>query len=113
MRDPYRVAIWGPGDVGSICIREAVRLPELEVVGAYVYSEHKHGVDVGTLAGIDPIGVDATHDLDEFLALDCDVVLYTALDFPGSNALGDFVTLLEAGKNVITSQPYNNLAARE
>jgi 2,4-diaminopentanoate dehydrogenase len=113
MRDPYKVAIWGPGDVGSICIREAVRLPELEVVGAYVYSEHKDGVDVGTLAGIDPIGVAATRDLETFLALECDVVLYTALDMPGSNALQDFVTLLEAGKNVITSQPYNYLPARD
>jgi 2,4-diaminopentanoate dehydrogenase len=113
MRDPYRVAIWGPGDVGSICIREAVRLSELEVVGAYVYSEHKDGVDVGTLAGIEPIGVRATKDLETFLATDCDVVLYTALDIPGGGALADFVTLLEAGKNVITSQPYNYLQARE
>jgi 4-hydroxy-tetrahydrodipicolinate reductase len=113
MTEPYRIAIWGPGDVGSICIREATRLPELEVVGAYVYSERKDGVDVGTLAGIEPLGVTATRDLGEFLAVDCDVVLYTALDLPGGTALDDFVTLLEAGKNVITSQPYNYLPARD
>ncbi|HEX4106932.1 MAG TPA: hypothetical protein VHX88_02285 [Solirubrobacteraceae bacterium] len=113
MTAPYRVAIWGPGDVGSICIREAARLPELEVVGAYVYSEHKDGIDVGTLAGIEPLGVTATRDVEAFLAVDCDVVLYTALDFPGGSALEDFVTLLEAGKNVITSQPYNYLPARD
>jgi hypothetical protein len=113
MTEPFRVAIWGPGDVGSICIREATRLPELEVVGAYAYSEHKHGVDIGTLAGIDPLGVTATRNLDEFLAVDCDVVLYTALDLPGGSALDDFVTLLHAGKNVITSHPYNYLAVRD
>jgi 4-hydroxy-tetrahydrodipicolinate reductase len=112
MRKPYRVAVWGPGDVGSICIREAARLPEFEVVGAYVYSEHKDGVDIGKLVGIEPLGVDATRDVDEFLAIDSDVVLYTALDLPGGNALNDFVKLLEAGKNVLTSQPYNYMPAR-
>jgi hypothetical protein len=113
MREPYRIAVWGTGDVGTICIREAVRLPEFEVVGAYVYSEDKDGVDIGTIAGIDPIGATATRDLDEFLALDCDIVLYTALDVPNSTALEDFVKLLEAGKNVLTSQPYNYLPARD
>ena len=113
MTRPYRIAVWGTGDVGSICIREAGRLPELEVVGAYVYSEAKAGADVGTLAGTAPLGVAATRDLGEFLAIDCDAVLYTALDLPGGPALEDFVTLLEAGKNVITSQPYNYLPARD
>ena len=113
MREPYRVAVWGPGDVGSICIREAIRLPELEVVGALVYSEAKAGIDVGTMVGADPIGVVTTQDRDEFLALDCDVVLYTALDFPGCSALDDFVALLEAGRNVLTSHPYNYLPARD
>lgn len=113
MNEPYRIAVWGPGDVGSICIREALRLPELEVVGALVYSDAKSGVDIGTLVGVDPIGVTTTTDRDEFLALDCDVVLHTALDFPGCSALDDFVALLEAGKNVITSHPYGYLPARD
>jgi hypothetical protein len=109
---PYRVAVWRPGDVGSVCIREAIRRPELEVVGAYVYSEHKDGVDIGTLVGKDPIGVVATRNLEQFLAIECDVVIYTALDFSGGPAEQDFVTLLKEGKNVITSLPYNYLPAR-
>ena len=113
MRQPYRVAIWGPGDVGSICARELIRLPETELVAAFAYSEAKIGQDIGTLAGLDPIGVKVTGELAAFLAVDCDVVLHTALDFPGATALDDFVTLLEAGKNVITSHPYNNLDARD
>jgi 4-hydroxy-tetrahydrodipicolinate reductase len=113
MRAPYRVAVFGPGDVGSICIREASRLPELEIVGALAFSDAKAGVDIGTIAGIDPIGITATKSLDDFLAIDCDVVLHTALDFPGCSALDDWVTLLEAGKNVITSHPYNYLEGRE
>jgi 2,4-diaminopentanoate dehydrogenase len=113
MREPYKVAVWGPGDVGAICLREAVRLPELEVVGALVYSDAKAGRDIGTIVGTDPIGVIATQDQAEFLDLDCDVVIHTALDFPGAGALDDFVTLLEAGKNVITSHPYNYLDVRD
>src|ERR1700733_11154089 len=113
MRAPYKVAVWGPGDVGSICLREAIRLPELEIVGALVYSEAKHGVDIGTLVGVEEIGVVTTNDRDEFLALDCDVVLHTALDFPGVPVLDDYVALLEAGKNVISSPPYNYLSVRE
>ncbi|KAF2493293.1 hypothetical protein BU16DRAFT_528609 [Lophium mytilinum] len=33
---PYKIAVFGPGDVGCIVIREATRLPEFEVVGALV-----------------------------------------------------------------------------
>lgn len=113
MRAPYRVAVWGPGDVGSICLREAIRLPELEVVGALVYSDAKTGLDIGAIAGSDPIGVEATNDRDAFLGIDCDVVIHTALDFPGYDAIDDFVALLEAGKNVITSHPYNYLDVRD
>jgi hypothetical protein len=113
MRGPYRVAVWGPGDAGAICLREAIRLPELEVVGALAYSDTKIGQDIGTLVGTDPIGVAVTADVDAFLALECDVVLHTALDYPGADVLKDYVRLLEAGKNVITSHPYNNLSARD
>lgn len=112
MRAPYRVAVWGPGDVGGICLREAIRLPELEVVGVLVYSDAKSGQDVGTVVGVDPIGVTTTNSREEFLALECDVVIHTALDYPGANTIDDFVDLLEAGHNVITSHPYNNLKAR-
>ncbi|HEY2832465.1 MAG TPA: hypothetical protein VGJ14_08580 [Sporichthyaceae bacterium] len=113
MRPAYRVAVWGVGDVGSICVREAIRLPELEVVAALVYSPQKAGRDVGELVGADPIGVLSTADRAEFLAVDCDVVLHTALDHPFADTLTDYVDLLEAGKNVITSHPYNNLNFRD
>jgi 2,4-diaminopentanoate dehydrogenase len=112
MRAPYKLAVWGPGDVGSICLREAIRLPELEVVGALVYSEAKQGIDIGTLVGTDPIGVTTTNDRNSFLELDCDVVIHTALDYPGVPVVDDYVALLEAGKNVITSHPYNYLEVR-
>lgn len=112
LRAPYRIAIWGLGSIGSAVVQEAVALPELEVVGALVYSAAKDGADIGALAGVEPLGVTATRSVDEFLALECDVVLHTSLDVPGAAPLGDYVTLLEAGKNVITSHPYTNLGSR-
>jgi hypothetical protein len=113
MRAPYRVAVWGAGDVGSICLREALRLPELTVVGALVYSDAKAGRDIGSVVGADAIGITTTTEVEDFLALDCDVVIHTALDYPGARVIDDYVRLLEAGKNVISSHPYNNLTARE
>ncbi|EXJ76267.1 uncharacterized protein A1O5_00775 [Cladophialophora psammophila CBS 110553] len=111
---PYKIAIFGPGDAGCIVIREATRLPEFQVVGALVFSEKKGGIDIGTLAGTEkPIGVKTTGDFDEFLKIDCDVVVHTALDAPFLNPLADFVRLLEAGKNVVTSHPYSYLPARD
>jgi 4-hydroxy-tetrahydrodipicolinate reductase len=115
MRPPYRVGVWGPGDLGAACIRECARLPEIELVGAYCYSAAKDGADLGTIAGTRQLGVRTTRDLDAFLALDVDVVIYTALDQlgdPVESPLRDFEILLAAGKNVITSQPFNWLPSR-
>jgi hypothetical protein len=75
------------------------RRPDLELVGALVYSEAKNGVDVATLVGRAPIGVSATTDVDAILALDADCVLYT----PRTARLDDVCALLESGKNVATT----------
>ncbi|MCT7661169.1 NAD(P)H-dependent amine dehydrogenase family protein [Mycobacterium deserti] len=72
--------------------------PDLELVGARVYSDAKNGVDVGTLVNRSPIGVTATTDVDAILALDADLVLYA----PSFTDLDDVCTLLESGKNVAT-----------
>lgn len=72
---------------------------DLELVGARVYSADKHGVDVGTLVGRDPIGVAATTDVDAILALDADCVLYT----PRTAHVDDVCAVLASGKNVATT----------
>ncbi len=113
MRSPYRVAVWGIGSIGAAVVSEAVNLPELELAGALVYSEEKDGVDIGLLAGLHPVGVPATRSLDDFLAIDCDVVIHASLDLPEASPLDDYVALLEAGKNVITSHPYTHLRYRD
>lgn len=105
----YRALIWGPGNLGKIAIREAQRTPWLELVGARAYSADKDGVDLGTLAGIAPIGVRATSDPDVALGIDCDVVLHLARDYGRHGAVDEIVALLEAGKDVITVHPFQHL----
>ena len=107
MREPYRVAIWGPGMVGSTALREIISLPEFEVVGVFAYSESKIGVDVGELVGLDPIGIVATNDRDAFLALPAELVIYTATDKGDFAADRDIVDILRAGKNVLTPLAYH------
>src|SRR5689334_8931111 len=72
--------------------------PDIEVVGARVYSDAKNGADIGTLVGRDPIGVTATTDVAQILALEADLVLYA----PSFTDLDDVCALLASGKNVAT-----------
>jgi hypothetical protein len=70
----------------------------MELVGAYAYHEAKAGLDAGTIAGIDPVGVAATTSLDEILELDADCVLYN----PPMENYDEIIPLLASGKNVIS-----------
>ena len=95
-----RVIIWGTGAVGREMLTAILDYrQDMRVVGARVYSADKNGVDVGALVGRDPIGVNATTDVDEILALDADCVLYT----PRNASLDEVCTLLASGKNVATT----------
>jgi hypothetical protein len=94
-----RVVQWTTGKTGSAAVRGLVGHPALELVGCYAYSPEKVGVDVGTLAGIDPIGITATDDIDALLALKPDCVTYMAFrpDFD------HLERILSAGVNVVTT----------
>ena len=93
-----RVVQWATGGVGRAAV-EGVRLhPELELVGCYVHSEDKDGVDVGELVGTEPLGVEATSDKDRILALEADCVVYAPL----MADVDDVTALLASGKNVVT-----------
>jgi 2,4-diaminopentanoate dehydrogenase len=93
---PYRVVQWTTGNVGRRAVRAIVARPDLELVGCYAWSADKVGVDVGTLVGIDPIGVTATDDINALLALKPDCVSYNPL-WPNVDEL---VRILRAGVNV-------------
>ena len=89
---------WATGGVGRAAIAGVVAHPELELVGCWVHDPDKDGRDAGELAGLDPLGVRATSDVDELLALEADCVIYTPV-------LADpavVVRILASGANVVT-----------
>lgn len=96
----YRVVQWSAGRMGKKSIRAVVDHPGLELVGLHVYSEDKMGVDAGVLAGIEPLGIAATRDIEDVVALAPDCVLYMQEGFD----LDDLTRLLGSGINVITTR---------
>jgi hypothetical protein len=99
----YRVVGWSTGGVGRLAIRAVARRPDLELVGVWVHGEEKEGVDAGTLAGIDPLGIAATRDADALLALEPDCICYSASgEQQDAGAVPDLVRMLEAGVNVVS-----------
>lgn len=100
----YRVIQWSTGNVGRYALRGIIGHPHLELAGLWVHSAEKAGRDAGELAGIAPVGVRATNDVDALLALDADCVCYTATaDLRMGEAVTDLVRILEAGNNVVSS----------
>ncbi|WP_280367621.1 dihydrodipicolinate reductase [Nocardia wallacei] len=93
-----RVVQWATGGVGKAAIQAVRSHPELELVGCYVHSEAKRGKDVGDLLGSEKLGVIATDDVEEILALSADAVVYAPL-IPNS---GEVERILRSGKNVVT-----------
>ena len=59
----YKVIQWTTGKVGVEAVKAILTHPELELVGAYAWSEEKDGKDVGELCGIEAVGILATHEL--------------------------------------------------
>lgn len=95
----YRVIQWATGAQGVETIRAIIDRPDLELVGGWVHSPDKEGVDLGVLAGRDPVGVRATRDVAEVCELDADCVAY----MPRNTSLDDVCALLASGKNVTTT----------
>jgi hypothetical protein len=93
-----RVIQWATGNVGRAAIEGIVAHPDLELVGCWVHSDAKDGVDAGEIAGIDPVGVKATTDRDAILATEADCVVYA----PMLADQRDVTAILASGKNVVT-----------
>ena len=99
-----RVVVWSTGGVGAVAIDAISRRPDLELVGVWVHSPEKVGKDAGELAGIEPLGVAATHDADELIALAPDCVVYAASGPERDGAaVPDYLRLLQAGINVVST----------
>jgi hypothetical protein len=89
--------------MGRTALRRVIDDPGLELVGLYVYSDRKVGLDAGTIARRPPTGVVATNDIDRLLELDADVVVHTpriTLPYEAMNA--DVQRLLASGKNLVS-----------
>ena len=93
-----RVIQWATGGVGRAAIESILLHPDLELVGCWVHSDAKHGVDVGEIIGTEPLGVLATSSMDDVLAMDADAVVYAPL-IPNRD---EVAALLRSGKNVVT-----------
>jgi 4-hydroxy-tetrahydrodipicolinate reductase len=97
------VVQWGTGWAGRQAIPGILAHPELELVGVYVTSEEKHGRDAGELAGIASIGLPATSDIDEIMALGADCHLFMLMGHRPKavrSAVERMAAILEAGQNV-------------
>jgi hypothetical protein len=103
----YRVVAWSTGNVGKHALAGIDARPDLELVGLWVSNPAKVGKDAGELANLGrELGVKATNDVDEIIALKPDCVVNTAMaDDRLIEALGDLEKLLRAGINVVASGP--------
>jgi hypothetical protein len=107
---PYRVVQWTTGNVGKSSVAAIAANPTLELVGCYAWSKDKAGGDVGELCGIEPLGLKATNDVGELLALKPDVVVYNPMWID----VDELVRILSAGVNVVSSASFitgHNLGA--
>src|ERR1700722_10724259 len=93
-----RVVQWATGGVGKAAIECVLNHPQLELAGCWVHSADKNGRDVGEILGIESLGVAATSNKDDVLALDADCVVYSPL-IPNDD---EVVAILRSGKNVVT-----------
>ena len=100
MSAQHRVVLWGTGAIGSELLTAILdHRPDLQIVGARVYSPDKNGADIATVLDRSPIGITATTDVEEILALDADCVLYT----PRNTSIDEVCKILASGKNVVTT----------
>ena len=98
--DRLRIVQWATGTVGKSAMRAVIGHPDFDLVGAYVYSEAKDGMDVGEICGLPKTGVKATRDIAAILALKPDCVVY----MPESTDWGDVCKILESGANIVSTR---------
>ncbi|OBJ57376.1 dihydrodipicolinate reductase [Mycobacterium sp. 1423905.2] len=89
--------------MGLIALRGVIDHPQLELVDLVVHSDAKAGRDAGELCGIAPVGVVARQDPAPMLAGDAEVIVYAAAaNLRPLEAVEDMVSILRAGKNVVS-----------
>ncbi|MDT7626067.1 MAG: hypothetical protein QOF99_6968 [Pseudonocardiales bacterium] len=108
----HRVIQWGTGAVGTDALNYLLDSAELRLVGLKCFTDAKVGRDAGELVGRPAVGVTATANADELIALDADCVLFMPRDelldptTPGSPSrawVDAVLPILASGKNVVSS----------
>ena len=100
----HKVIVWGTGFVGKMVIEEILEHPDFELAAVIVHDTVKAGCDVGDIVGGEPIGLEATTDVDAALALEADAVAY----YGPTAALAavnieNMSRALRAGKDVVST----------
>ncbi|MEE4191584.1 MAG: hypothetical protein V2I66_08390 [Halieaceae bacterium] len=102
-----KVAVWGTGNVGRPAIRAVNAHRELELCAVIVANPDKVGRDAGSLAGIAPLGLEATADWESVLAERPDALVYAAnADIRPEEAQRELLACLAAGINVVATGFY-------
>jgi 2,4-diaminopentanoate dehydrogenase len=83
-------------------VRHFAENPVFDLVAVLVHSKDKVGKDAGEIAGIAPIGVTATDDIEAIVAMDADCVFYTPIIMDTDTVC----RLLRSGKNVVTTSGF-------
>jgi hypothetical protein len=97
-----RVIHCGSGQSGARALAGILDHPDLELVGQYVWSQDKVGVDAGVLCGKAPCGVAATNDWDALIALKADCLSYFGRAMPGSiEPVKEMLPFLAGGVNIV------------
>lgn len=100
-----RVAVWGAGNMGRAAVRAVAAHPQLRL--SALLSTSCAGEDAGVVAGLRPLGVLASSDVDAVLATAPDAVVYTASgDLRPDEAAADVARCLRAGAVVVTPSLY-------
>ena len=103
-----QVIQWASGSMGRTAMRMVMDHPDMELVGALVYSGRKRGLDVGDIARRAPTGVLATDDVDAIIDSNADVVIHMPrITLPYEALVPDVIRLLESGKNVISTAGFH------
>jgi len=104
---PLRVVVWSTGTIGRHAIAGVDAHPDLELVGVWTSTTEKHGKDAGELAGLGrELGIRATTDRDELVALGPDCIVHGAMtDDRVFESIDDLTGLIRDGVNVVSSGP--------
>ena len=105
----YRVIQWATGAMGKTCLRATLDHPGMQLVGLWVSSEAKAGMDGGDIAHRPRTGILATRSIEDIIATDADVVIHAGLLQPPYGAHDEEIArLLVSGKNVISINGYSH-----